>query len=214
MPWSRKSPGASRSWPKNLRPSTLKITPTRFARRPTGSASRSASHFIPAGTDAVSYDIVPGSAVLVEDTGDEDETPRRGPGEEVGQSAAQDECGGSAPTAWNRSKSYCGRLKLRTVICARDRSSVCAWLCWGWPGSASPIRAAQTASVSSPMSKSIAAPRTPSRSSPDAGWASALSSSRLGQDGGDLCRSRIRPRHSNRGARKHARARGATLSAS
>jgi len=31
--------------------------------------------FHPTGTDAVSYDIVPGSAVLVEDTGDEDETP-------------------------------------------------------------------------------------------------------------------------------------------
>ncbi len=31
--------------------------------------------FHPAGKDAVSYDIVPGSAVLVEDTGDEEETP-------------------------------------------------------------------------------------------------------------------------------------------
>jgi len=31
--------------------------------------------FHPAGMNAVSYDIVPGSAVLVEDTGDEDETP-------------------------------------------------------------------------------------------------------------------------------------------
>ncbi len=31
--------------------------------------------FHPAGSDAVSYDIVPGSAVMVEDTGDEEETP-------------------------------------------------------------------------------------------------------------------------------------------
>jgi hypothetical protein len=31
--------------------------------------------FHPAGTDAVSYNFVPGSAVLVEDTGDEEETP-------------------------------------------------------------------------------------------------------------------------------------------
>jgi hypothetical protein len=31
--------------------------------------------FHPAGTNAISYDIVPGSALLVEDTGDEDETP-------------------------------------------------------------------------------------------------------------------------------------------
>jgi len=31
--------------------------------------------FHPAGKDAVSYDIVPGSAVLVEDSGDEEETP-------------------------------------------------------------------------------------------------------------------------------------------
>ncbi len=35
--------------------------------------------FHPTGTDAVSYDIVPGSAVLVEDTGDEDETPAATP---------------------------------------------------------------------------------------------------------------------------------------
>jgi hypothetical protein len=31
--------------------------------------------FHPAGTNAISYDIVPGSALLVEDSGDEDETP-------------------------------------------------------------------------------------------------------------------------------------------
>ena len=31
--------------------------------------------FHPAGTNAISYDIVPGSALLVEDTGDDDETP-------------------------------------------------------------------------------------------------------------------------------------------
>src|SRR5208283_4845395 len=36
--------------------------------------------FHPAGTDAVSYDIVPGSAVLVEDTGDEADTPEAAPG--------------------------------------------------------------------------------------------------------------------------------------
>jgi hypothetical protein len=35
--------------------------------------------FHPAGKDAVSYDFVPGSAVLVEDTGDEDETPAPAP---------------------------------------------------------------------------------------------------------------------------------------
>jgi hypothetical protein len=35
--------------------------------------------FHPAGSDAVSYDIVPGSAVMVEDTGDEDETPDSAP---------------------------------------------------------------------------------------------------------------------------------------
>lgn len=35
--------------------------------------------FHPTGMDAVSYDIVPGSAVLVEDTGDEDETPSAAP---------------------------------------------------------------------------------------------------------------------------------------
>ncbi|MGO8934961.1 MAG: hypothetical protein ACLQDA_14730 [Terracidiphilus sp.] len=35
--------------------------------------------FHPAGTDAVSYDIVPGSAVMVEDSGDEDATPGAGP---------------------------------------------------------------------------------------------------------------------------------------
>jgi hypothetical protein len=35
--------------------------------------------FHPTGTDAVSYDIVPGSAVLVEDAGDEDETPAAAP---------------------------------------------------------------------------------------------------------------------------------------
>jgi hypothetical protein len=35
--------------------------------------------FHPAGMDAVSYDIVPGSAVLVEDAGDEDETPSATP---------------------------------------------------------------------------------------------------------------------------------------
>jgi len=35
--------------------------------------------FHPAGQDAVSYNIVPGSAVLVEDTGDEDETPDTAP---------------------------------------------------------------------------------------------------------------------------------------
>ncbi len=31
--------------------------------------------FHPAGTNAISYDIVPGSALLVEDSGDDDETP-------------------------------------------------------------------------------------------------------------------------------------------
>ncbi len=36
--------------------------------------------FHPAGKDAVSYDIVPGSAVLVEDSGDEEETPDTAPG--------------------------------------------------------------------------------------------------------------------------------------
>ncbi len=36
--------------------------------------------FHPAGKDAVSYDIVPGSAVLVEDSGDEEETPVAAPG--------------------------------------------------------------------------------------------------------------------------------------
>ena len=36
--------------------------------------------FHPTGKDAVSYDFVPGSAVLVEDTGDEDETPDAAPG--------------------------------------------------------------------------------------------------------------------------------------
>ena len=35
--------------------------------------------FHPAGSDAVSYDIVPGSAVMVEDSGDEDATPEAGP---------------------------------------------------------------------------------------------------------------------------------------
>lgn len=35
--------------------------------------------FHPAGMDAISYDIVPGSAVLVDDTGDEDETPAAAP---------------------------------------------------------------------------------------------------------------------------------------
>jgi len=35
--------------------------------------------FHPTGTDAVSYDVVPGSAVLVEDTGDEAETPAEAP---------------------------------------------------------------------------------------------------------------------------------------
>src|SRR5579863_2076809 len=35
--------------------------------------------FHPAGTDAVSYDIVPGSAVLVEDADDEEETPAAAP---------------------------------------------------------------------------------------------------------------------------------------
>jgi hypothetical protein len=35
--------------------------------------------FHPTGTDAISYDIVPGSTVLVEDTGDEDETPAAAP---------------------------------------------------------------------------------------------------------------------------------------
>jgi hypothetical protein len=35
--------------------------------------------FHPAGADAVSYDIVPGSAMLVEDTGDEEETPAAAP---------------------------------------------------------------------------------------------------------------------------------------
>ncbi len=35
--------------------------------------------FHPAGTDAVSYDIVPGSAVMVEDSGDEDATPEAAP---------------------------------------------------------------------------------------------------------------------------------------
>ncbi|MGD0155345.1 MAG: hypothetical protein ABSB50_04560 [Terracidiphilus sp.] len=35
--------------------------------------------FHPTGSDAVSYDIVPGSAVLVEDTGDEDKTPEAAP---------------------------------------------------------------------------------------------------------------------------------------
>ena len=35
--------------------------------------------FHPAGKDAVSYDIVPGSAVLVEDSGDEAETPDAAP---------------------------------------------------------------------------------------------------------------------------------------
>ena len=36
--------------------------------------------FHPAGKDAVSFDIVPGSAVLVEDSGDEEETPVAAPG--------------------------------------------------------------------------------------------------------------------------------------
>jgi hypothetical protein len=35
--------------------------------------------FHPTGSDAVSYDIVPGSAVMVEDTGDEDATPNAAP---------------------------------------------------------------------------------------------------------------------------------------
>jgi hypothetical protein len=34
--------------------------------------------FHPTGKDAVGYDIVPGSAVLVEETSDEDETPEAG----------------------------------------------------------------------------------------------------------------------------------------
>jgi hypothetical protein len=36
--------------------------------------------FHPSGKDAVSFDIVPGSAVLVEDSGDEEETPGPAPG--------------------------------------------------------------------------------------------------------------------------------------
>jgi len=36
--------------------------------------------FYPVGKDAVSYDIVPGSAVLVEGSGDEEETPDAAPG--------------------------------------------------------------------------------------------------------------------------------------
>ncbi len=36
--------------------------------------------FHPAGKDVASYDIVPGSAVLVEDSGDEEETPSAAPG--------------------------------------------------------------------------------------------------------------------------------------
>jgi hypothetical protein len=36
--------------------------------------------FHPTGKDAVSYDFVPGSAVLVEDSGDDDETPAAAPG--------------------------------------------------------------------------------------------------------------------------------------
>jgi hypothetical protein len=35
--------------------------------------------FQPSGKDAVSFDIVPGSAVLVEDSSDEGETPDSGP---------------------------------------------------------------------------------------------------------------------------------------
>ena len=78
--------------------------------------------------------------------------------------------------------SFCGRLKPRMGTCARGRFSVCAWPSWVSPGSASPIRAELTASVSSPTSKSIVAPRTPSRLSPAAVGQARTQIQRLGQD--------------------------------
>jgi hypothetical protein len=40
-------------------------------------ARAAARHLSPTGKDAASFDIVPGSAVLVEDAGDEAETPKK-----------------------------------------------------------------------------------------------------------------------------------------
>ena len=75
MPWWRRSPRASRFWPKSLRPSTPDNHPDPVCAPPDWQREPLRIAFHPAGKDAVSYDIVPGSAVLVEDTGDEEETP-------------------------------------------------------------------------------------------------------------------------------------------
>ena len=49
-----------------------RATPSRSAAPPSGSANRCASPFIPPAKEAASFDVVPGSAVLVEDAGDEE----------------------------------------------------------------------------------------------------------------------------------------------
>ena len=76
MRWSRSWPRASRCWRRNWTPSipTPSPIPTRSAPSPTGSGSRLQVTFHPAGKGDLSFDIVPGSAVLVEDSGDDPDT--------------------------------------------------------------------------------------------------------------------------------------------
>ena len=79
MRWWRRWPRANRSWPRNLRPSIAGVqsgpacTPPGWQRDPLRIT------FHPTGKDDASYEIVPGSAVLVEDSGDEEETPEAPP---------------------------------------------------------------------------------------------------------------------------------------
>ncbi len=55
--------------------------------------------FNPAGKDAVSYGIVPGSAVLVEDSDDEDETPARAPAAQPSTAAPSSPATQAAPAS-------------------------------------------------------------------------------------------------------------------
>ncbi len=75
MRWWPRSRPASRCWPRKLAHFDPENHPNPVCGLPDWQREPLRISFHPAGKDAVSFDIVPGSAVLVEDSGDETETP-------------------------------------------------------------------------------------------------------------------------------------------
>ena len=89
--------------------------------------------------------------------------------------------------------------------CARARSLACAWLCWASPpGHCRSARRRPQAAGHLCRNRPLRHGRHRARHRLPAGQARAQIQ-RLGQDGGDFCRSRLGPRHSHRRSRRFSR---------